>query len=176
MTIRIPAPALASIPSLLAIVLALLSATPAPGLQDDEPTPAQIPFPAGYREWVHIKSALIGPGFPAYPTEGGIHHVYANKAALAGFKTGAFDDGSIVVYDLLSLSEKAGIGTEAARRRIDVMVKDSKLYPATSGWGFGRFMGDDREHDILTPEIRQTCYQCHQSQKAQGFVFSQFKP
>lgn len=156
--------------------MVLTSVISSPGLSVDENPQTQVPFPTGYREWVHIKSALIGPEFPAYATEGGIHHVYANKAALAGFKTGAFEDGSILVYDLLSLSEKGGIGTETARRRVDVMIKDSKLYPATAGWGFGRFMGDDRQHDILTPQLQQGCYQCHQNRKQQGFVFSQFQP
>jgi hypothetical protein len=61
---------------------------------------------------------------------------------------------------------------EGTRRRIDVMVKDSKRYAASGGWGFGRFMGDDRERDVLTSEIREACYQCHEKRKAQGFVFS----
>ena len=132
----------------------------------------QVPFPAGYREWVHVKSGVIGPEFPAYATEGGIHHIYANRTALSGFKTGTFEDGSILVYDLLSLSEKSGIGTEGARRRIDVMVKDSRRYPAFAGWGFGRYMGTDHEHDVLTSDIRETCYKCHEQRKVQGFVFS----
>ncbi|SRR5579871_4088166 len=160
---------------LLATVVAFCSATPASSLHGDEPAKTQIPFPYGYREWVHIKSAVIGPEFQAYATEGGIHHVYANRIAVAGFRTGTFADGSVVIYDLLSLSEKGGVAAEGARRRIDVMVKDSKLYPATAGWGFGRFIGDDHDHDILTPQIRQACYQCHESQKVQGFVFSQFR-
>jgi hypothetical protein len=71
------------------------------------------------------------------------------------------------------LSEKGGVGTEGARRRIDVMVKDSKRYTAYGGWGFGRFMGDDREHDVLTAVVRAACYQCHSARKAQGFVFSE---
>jgi hypothetical protein len=120
-----------------------------------------------------VKSAVIGPEFPAYATEGGIHHIYANKTALAGFKSGNFEDGSILVYDLLSLSEKGGVGTEGARRRIDVMVKDSKRYTASGGWGFGRFMGNDREHDVLTKDVRAACFQCHSARKAQGFVFSE---
>lgn len=170
-----PPPRPPSFPRLLCVLIVVISAVSSPALSGNDDAQRQIPFPNGYREWVHVKSAVIGPEFQAYSTEGGIHHVYANKIALAGFKTGAFDDGSVVVYDLLSLSEKNGVGTEGARRRIDVMVKNSKLYPATAGWGFGRFMGDNRAHDILTPESRQTCFQCHQTQEAHGFVFSQFR-
>jgi hypothetical protein len=122
-----------------------------------------------------VKSAVIGPEFPAYATEGGIHHIYANKTALGGFANGSFEDGSVLVYDLLSLSEKNGIGTEGARRRIDVMVKDSKRYAASGGWGFARFMVDDHEHDVLTSGAAQSCYQCHANRKAQGFVFSELR-
>lgn len=142
-------------------------------LRGDEPSPIHIAYPAGYRQWVHVKSGVIGAAFPM-ESERGVHHVYANKTALAGFESGAFDDGSIVVYDLVSLTEQNGIGTEGARRRIDVMVKDSRLYPDSGGWGFGRFVGDDHDHDVLTPDVRHTCFQCHEKQKAHGMVFSEF--
>ena len=95
--------------------------------------------------------------------------------ALAGFESGNFEDGSVVVYDLVSLSEKGGVSTEGARRRLDVMVKDSKLYAATGGWRFGRFMADDHEHNVMTPDLHKMCVQCHEKQKAHGFVFSVFR-
>jgi hypothetical protein len=158
----------------LGVVLAVVAATSYSDLRGDEP-PQNIPFPAGYRDWVHVKSAVIGPEFPAYGTEGGIHHIYANRTALAGFSNGTFEDGSILVYDLLTLSEKGGVGTEGARRRIDVMVKDSKRYAASGGWGFGRFMGDDHDRDVLTPDVTKVCYQCHEQRKAHGFVFSDLR-
>ncbi|HET6208158.1 MAG TPA: cytochrome P460 family protein [Terracidiphilus sp.] len=163
------------LPRILGVVLAVLSASSSPGLRGDEGAQSQVPFPAGYREWVHVKSGVIGPEFPAYATEGGIHHIYANPTALAAFKNGTFEDGSILVYDLLSLSEKGGVATQGARRRIDVMVKDSKRYSASGGWGFGRYMGEDHEHDVLTPDVRESCYKCHENRKAQGFVFSELR-
>ena len=162
------------LPKALGIVLAFIPAISWFRLRGDEP--AQVSFPTDYRNWVHVKSAVLGPEFPGYQTEGGIHHVYANKAALAGYPSGTFEDGSIIVYDLLTLNNKSGVETEGARRRIDVMVKDSKLYAATGGWGFGRFMGDDHAHDIVTPDLSKTCYECHESQKAHGFVFSNLRP
>jgi hypothetical protein len=152
------------------------SATFYSDLRGDEPALDHIAFPAGYRDWVHVKSGVIGPEFPMYETEGGIHHIYANRTALAGFNSGTFEDGSVLVYDLLSLSEKAGVGTEGARRRIDLMVRDSKRYASSGGWGFGRFMSDDHDHDVLTPEVAKVCYQCHETRKAHGFVFSDLRP
>ena len=143
-------------------------------LRGDEPAQTHVPFLAGYREWVHVKSGVLGAEFPTEP-ERGIHHVYANRTALTGFENGTFEDGSVVVYDLVSLSEKGGVGTEGPRRRIDVMVKDSKHYADTGGWGFGRFMADDHEHDIMTPDLNKVCFQCHEKQKNHGMIFSQFR-
>ena len=143
-------------------------------LRADEAPQPHVPYPAGYREWVHVKSGVIGAEFPMEP-ERGIHHVYANRTALAGFESGIFDDGSVVVYDLVSISEKGGIGTEGERRRIDVMVKDSHAYAATGGWGFGRFMADDHEHNVMTADLHKVCVQCHEKQKAHGFIFSEYR-
>jgi hypothetical protein len=145
------------------------------GPPGDEPAARQVPFPEEFRQWVHVKSGVIGPEFPMYESEGGIHHVYANQKALSGFQKGNFEDGSILVYDLVSLSTKSGVGVEGARRRIDVMVKDRKLYSDSGGWGFGRFMGDDHERDVLNPQISQTCYQCHEKRKDHDSVFSELR-
>ncbi len=164
-----------SLPKLFAVALTMACATFVLNLRGDEPAPFHIPYPAGYREWVHVKSGILGPEFPA-ESERGVHHVYANKTALAGFESGTFEDGSIIVYDLISLDPTgSGVVKEGSRRRIDVMVKDSKTYADSGGWGFGRFMGDDHERDVLTADVRKSCVGCHEKQKAHGFVFSEFR-
>src|SRR5262249_42215705 len=45
---------------------------------------AYVPYPAEYRTWVHVKTAVIGPKSPAFAGSGGIHHVYANAKAMDG--------------------------------------------------------------------------------------------
>ena len=160
---------------LLAASALLLATAFTPFISELHAQQAPISFPDGYREWVHVKSGTIGSEFSMYATEGGIHHVYANATARSGFNSMSFEDGSVLVYDLLTLSEKGGIGTEGARRRVDVMIKDSARFPETGGWRFARFMGEDHEHDVLTPEVRNTCYQCHSKRKAQGMIFSEFQ-
>jgi hypothetical protein len=160
--------------NILALVVAVASANSLSPLSGDDAVQAPIAYPAGFREWVHVKSGVLGPQFPMEP-ERGVHHIYANPAARAGLESGTFQDGSVLLYDLISLSEQGGVGTEGPRRRIDVMVKDSKLYAGSAGWGFARFMGDDRDHDVLTADIRKTCLQCHEKKKAHGFVFSELR-
>lgn len=101
-----------------------------------------VPYPTGYRQWTHVKSMVVLPSNPAFATGGGMHHVYANATAMPGFSTGRFADGSILVFDLLKASENSAVIAAGERERLDVMVKDSKRYASTGGWGFERFMGN----------------------------------
>ena len=80
-------------------------------------------FPMGYRSWTHVKSALVGPAFPSFDTQGGIHHIYANEKAMEGLRSGHFADGATLVFDLVEAREKNGLTTEGPRRRVDVMTK-----------------------------------------------------
>ena len=132
-------------------------------------------YPAGYRLWAHVKTALIGPQSPAFENSGGIHHIYANEKATEGYRTGKFPDGSVFVADFLETRENAGVTTEGPRRRIDVMVKDSKRYAATGGWGFESFKGDSQTDRMVTAEIATKCFDCHSKQKERDSVFSEFR-
>lgn len=77
-----------------------------------------IPYPRGFREWTHVKSAIVVAGHPAFATEGGIHHIYANPIAFAGYRFGTFGDGAVIVYELLETRESANMVTEGARRHV----------------------------------------------------------
>src|SRR5215831_18690316 len=83
------------------------------------PSSGAITVPAGFREGAHVKSAIVLAGHPAFATEGGIHHIYANPAALAGYRSGRFADGAVIVYELLETREADGVMSEGPRRRID---------------------------------------------------------
>ena len=134
-----------------------------------------MPYPQNYRQWVHIKSGLVGPQSPIYARYGGLHHIYANDKAMEGYRTGHFPDGAVIVFDLLEVQENAGVTTESARRFIDVMTKDSKLHAETGGWGYEEFKGDSQTERSLTAETKAQCAKSHASQKAHDFVFSTFR-
>lgn len=104
-----------------------------PAVSADAP---QVPYPDGYRDWRHVKSMVIQPGHPLHESFGGIHHLYANKKALEGYKTGKFPDGSVIVFDLLEAPAADGAITEGARKVAGVMYKDAKKHAATGGWGY----------------------------------------
>jgi hypothetical protein len=134
-----------------------------------------VPYPKGYRSWTRVTTTLVGPSSPFFQSAGGMHHVYANDKAMQGYSAGKFPDGSILVFDLLDAKEKDGVTSEGARQRIDMMLKDSRRFAATGGWGFERFSGDSETDRPLTEEQRQSCSNCHQARKDHDFVFSQYR-
>ena len=58
------------------------------------------------------------------------------------------------------------------RVNMQVMVKDSKKYAATGGWGFGDFTegkpADEAKH--------KTCFPCHEPAIAHDFVYTRYAP
>ena len=131
-----------------------------------------VPYPNGYRKWLHVGTTLVGPQSPFFASSGGIHHIYANDKAVKGYEGGTFPDGSIIVFDLLDTKELNGATLEGPRKRIDVMVKDAQRFPSTGGWGFERFLRDSETEPALTAEQKTTCFSCHERRKAQDYVFS----
>jgi hypothetical protein len=136
--------------------------------------PGAVPYPAEYRKWVHVKSTAVGPQNPRFATNGGLHHFYANEKALAGYKSGKFADGSVLVDDLLDFKENGGVSTEGTRRRVAVMLKDSVRFRETGGWGFEIFRGDESAPS-LKAEGKATCFACHAKQKDRDSVYSQYR-
>jgi Cytochrome P460 len=53
------------------------------------------------------------------------------------------------------------------------MVKDSKKYAATRGWGYAQFDKDGNPPDAAKLE---TCAPCHEPAKANDFVFTHYTP
>jgi hypothetical protein len=55
---------------------------------------------------------------------------------------------------------------------VQFMVKDSKKYATTGGWGFAQFK-DGKPADAA---LLKTCFPCHEPVKARDFVFTQYAP
>jgi mono/diheme cytochrome c family protein len=99
-----------------------------------------------------------------------MHSIYANAAAMAGYRTGAFPDGSVIVFDNHETMAVQGAELPRRRRFVDVMVK------AGGSWRFGEFDGDSRTVRSVTAEQAQTqCAACHAKART-DHVYSQFNP
>jgi hypothetical protein len=53
------------------------------------------------------------------------------------------------------------------------MVKDSRKYAATGGWGFAQF---DKSGKPADEAKLKTCFPCHEPVKARDFVFTHYAP
>ena len=137
--------------------------------------PATVPYPEGFRTWAHVKTGLVSERHPDFARSGGFRHIYANPAALTGYKTGTFPEGSIIVVDWVEGQDANGSFSEATRLRVDVMVKDKTRYAATKGWGFERFNGNSQTERLVTTPDSQ-CVSCHSGPTAKDLVFSKLRP
>jgi hypothetical protein len=55
---------------------------------------------------------------------------------------------------------------------VQLMVKDSRKYASTGGWGFAQF-NDGKPADEA---VHKTCFSCHEPVKARDFVFTRYAP
>ena len=148
------------------------------GGADDESSPIfGIKIPPGYRDWRLISVAH---------EEGGLNDLRAilgNDVAIAAFREGKlpFPDGTIIArlawsYDPLEESEKAfgrpqSFVAGPPKNGVQFMVKDSRKYASTGGWGFAHF-NDGKPAD----EAVHNCFSCHEIAKARDFVFNRYAP
>ena len=134
-----------------------------------------VEFPNNFRHWVRVGTGVVLPNANAkLMSEEGMHDIFANPEAVKGYATGDFPDGSIVVYELRETKPTNGVLVEGERKRLDLMIKDSKHYKDTGGWRFERFWGNDRAHDAIN-DPGTMCYSCHSKAQAHGFVFSKLQ-
>lgn len=134
-----------------------------------------VPYPEEYRGWHHVKTMVIEEGHPLYEAFGGIHHLYANPQAVAGYQAGEFPDGAIIVFDLLEAISADNAVIEGTRKVVGVMHKDARAYAATGGWGFEGFGGGDRANRVVGGNAASACFACHEPQKDHDYVFSRLR-
>lgn len=146
--------------------------------------------PEGYREWVFVGAPLTPhglnngkAGFPEY------HHVYVNPDAFAVYqRTGEFPEGTVIAKELVLLKKgdyQDGSANAASGRGyfagkfngMDVMVKDSKRYRETQGWGFFNF-GHHAPPYAKTAQAApaESCAACHEANAQKNMVFTQYYP
>jgi hypothetical protein len=145
---------------------------------DDNASPIYgVTIPAGYREW-----ELIAPSHEVILDE--LRGILGNFAAMTAYRVGTlpFPDGTILAKvawkHVPSVQDNGALGTFQAfvpghPTTVQIMVKDSKKYPSTGGWGFGRFINgkpvDEEQH--------KTCFPCHSAfAKQHDFVFTRYAP
>jgi hypothetical protein len=156
---------------LLSLTLCLLASAPFTAESADDIKP-----PADYRHWFHVNTMIVDRASPLYDALGGMHNVYINSTGEAALKKGgAYPDETVFTTDLHDFTVSDGSYVEGARKAIAVMVKDSKKYASTGGWGFQIFAGGDPTKPMVTDATKQ-CFECHVPKKDNDYVYSTYIP
>jgi cytochrome P460 len=151
------------------------------GQSDEEAAPIYgIKIPAGYRDWRLISVAH---------EEGNLNDIRAilgNDTAISAYRQEKlpFPDGTIIAriawsYVPSEENNKAFgrpqsfVAGPAPDWHLQFMVKDSKKYAATGGWGFAQFNKEGKPADEAK---LKTCFPCHEPFKAHDFVFTHYAP
>src|SRR5664279_5850280 len=150
----------------------------ASGHPDDEAGPIfGVKVPPDYRDWRLISVAHEAGNLNDFRA------VLGNDTAIKAYREGTlpFPDGTMIVrlawrYDSSEENNKV-FGREQSfvagpPINVQLMVKDSKKYVATGGWGFAQFKDGKPADEAL----HKTCFPCHQQIKARDFVFTRYAP
>jgi hypothetical protein len=135
-------------------------------------------IPPGYRDWRLISVAH---------EEGelkDIRAVLGNDIAIKAYRAGKmpFPEGTIIArlawsHDASEENNKSfgkaqSFVAGAPKNGVQFMVKDSKKYAATGGWGYAHF--DDGKSADDT--VLNTCFPCHELVKNRDYVFTRYAP
>ncbi|MFN3505686.1 MAG: cytochrome P460 family protein [Caldimicrobium sp.] len=126
-----------------------------------------------YRNWNHVKSMVIfDQKHPLFNPFNGIHHVYVNNKGLEAIKKEnerAFPNGAVIAIVFYEHIHDNGAYVEGAKRIEAFMVKDTKKYKGTDGWGYYAY---DGKGNNLVKDMAKDCHACHSQVKNKDFVFS----
>ena len=130
----------------------------------------------GYETWQGVA--------PSYDNDH-LKSIVANPVMINAYQQGIpgngkpFPEGSTIVKISWSKRKVAvyPLATEPdTLTTIQMIVKDSKRFPETSGWGYARFLYDAESDTFKSygsdSSFGKECYQCHTLVKDKDFIFT----
>jgi len=160
------------------MVVGAVAVEPGMGHADQEVYVTKIPD--GYRDWKLISVAH---------EEGNLNDIRAilgNDAAIKACRESRlpFPDGAIIARiawkyvpseenNKVFGRQQSFVPGDPPEWYLQFMVKDSKKYAATGGWGYAQF---DKDGKPAAEAKLKTCYPCHEPIKSRDFVFTRYTP
>jgi hypothetical protein len=146
---------------------------------DDEADPVfGIKIYPGYRDWKFISVAREDGNL------NDLRVILGNDLAINAYREGTvpFPDGSVIARIAWKSTPseennkvfgraQSFVPGDAPEWYLQFMVKDSKKYAATGGWGFAQFTKEGKPAEATK---LQTCFPCHEPIKNRDFVFTQY--
>jgi Cytochrome P460 len=198
MTPHAPVKALGALGVCVAAAICALYVTKSAGQSTGEPQAGSetspiygVTLPAGYRDWHVISVGHLTGG--SLDLSGGkliqLRAQLGNDIAIKALREGKlpFPDGAIIAalhWEEVASDDNnkvlaggfpgAGLQSSFAGSAVNVqfMVKDSKKYAATGGWGFADFKNGKPGDEAL----HKTCFPCHEPARDRDFVFAHYAP
>lgn len=133
--------------------------------------PNGIMQPEGYKSW-----PVIALSYRA--DNGTLRVILGNKITMTAVDEGntlKWPEGTIlakIVWKSVSLEKWESASVPGEFVHSEFMIKDSKKYPETGGWGFARWIGLEQRPYGNDASFVKECFGCHQPVKARDYVFT----
>jgi len=153
---------------LLAIIITIV---PSLTFAADPPmAPNGIAIYPGYMNW-----KVVAPSYRE--DKGHIRIITGNEIAVMALHAGKnpLPDGSVLAKVAWKAEHHPSFqdATEpGAFVQVEFMVKDSKKYQETGGWGFARFVGDELKPYGKDTSFVKECFQCHKPVANNDYLFT----
>ena len=137
-------------------------------------------IPPGYRDWKVVTVSHEADDL------NDIRAVLGNDIAIKAYRENKlpFPEGAIIGRIAWSYApseefnktfgkEQSFVAGPPTEAYLQFMVRDSKKYAATGGWGYSSFDQNLKPTDV---KLMQSCFPCHQAVKDRDFIFSRYTP
>ena len=137
--------------------------------QDVPPAPNGIAFIPAYKNWKAISTT------ERFDNQT-IRLVLGNNVAIKAIENNTINpwpDGAIlakVAWD--RLIDESGSAQPGQFKQVEFMIKDSKKFASSLGWGFARWRGADLQPFGSDASFVQGCVDCHLPMSKRDFVFT----
>jgi hypothetical protein len=159
-------------------IAAVISIPSIGGTANDSAAPIfGVKIPPGYRDWKLISVAHEAGSL------NDLRALLGNDVAVSAYREGRlpFPDGAIIARLAWSYVPSEENNKVFGRQQsfvagtptnLQFMVKDTKKYAATGGWGFAQFDGGKPAGAALL----ETCFPCHKPAQGNDYVFTHYAP
>ncbi|RLJ69888.1 cytochrome P460 [Hydrogenivirga caldilitoris] len=146
----------------------------------EAPTGLKFGLIKGYENW-HV----VATHFRTDKNE--LRYIIGNDVAVKAYRSGVplngkeFPEGAILVKIGYSLKKNPAFEASLEPdviQRVEYMIKDSKRFKDSGGWGFARFVYDakDGKYKVFgkSAEDYVQCFTCHKLVEKKDFVFTDY--
>ncbi len=143
---------------------------PASALPAVSPAPNGIDFPMDYKNWKSVSSTERSDNHT-------IREILGNDVAvkaIAENHINSWPDGTVFAkVAWYQQPDEKGLVRTGAFFQVEFMIRDSRKYAQTLGWGWARWRGADLKPYGQDAAFTRECVGCHMPLRKTGYVFTE---